>query len=80
MAVTKEKLGGIKIHCHDTQYNEDDNHTLEKQAAFNLNILRKLALSVLKIFDTGKKSMSLKLKRFSICTNPEKHLETILSL
>ncbi|MCL2082844.1 MAG: hypothetical protein FWH04_06390, partial [Oscillospiraceae bacterium] len=53
---------------------------LEKQAAFNLNILKKLALKVLKIFDIGKKPMSLKLKRFSIGTNPEKHLESILSL
>jgi len=68
-------------HWHlDVTFREDDNHTLEKQAAFNLNILRKLALSVLKIFDTGKKAMSLKLKRFSIGTNPEKHLETILNL
>ncbi|MCL2082261.1 MAG: ISAs1 family transposase, partial [Oscillospiraceae bacterium] len=68
-------------HWHlDVTFREDDNHTLEKQAAFNLNILRKLALKVLKIFDIGKKPMSLKLKRFSIGTNPEKHLERILNL
>ena len=68
-------------HWHlDVTFREDDNHTLDKQAAFNLNILRKLALNVLKIFDVRNRPMSLKKKRFSICTNPEKHLEAILCL
>jgi hypothetical protein len=68
-------------HWHlDVTFREDDNQTLEKQAAFNQNILRKLALNVLKLFDTGKKNMSLRLKRSTICTNPEKHLEAILKL
>ena len=68
-------------HWHlDVTFCEDDNHTLDKQAAFSLNILRKLAMNVLKVFDTGKKTMSLKLKRFSIGTNPERHLESILNL
>lgn len=68
-------------HWHlDVTFREDDSHTLEKQAAFNLNILRKLAMNVLKIYDLGKKPMSMKLKRFSIGTNPEKHLMHILSL
>jgi predicted transposase YbfD/YdcC len=68
-------------HWHlDVTFREDDNQTLEKQAALNQNILRKLALNVLKIFDTGKKNMSLRLKRYTICTNPEKHLDAILSL
>jgi predicted transposase YbfD/YdcC len=68
-------------HWHlDVTFREDNNHTLEKQAAFNLNIMRKLAMNVLKIFDIGKKTMSLKLKRFSIGTNPEKHLDNILNL
>jgi predicted transposase YbfD/YdcC len=68
-------------HWHlDVTFREDENHTLEKQAAFNQNILRKLALNVLKIFQAGKKSLSIKMKRFTIGTNPEKHLESILSL
>ena len=68
-------------HWHlDVTFREDDNHTLEKQAAFNQNILRKLALNVLKIFETGKKKMSIRMKRFSISTNPEKYLETILGM
>jgi predicted transposase YbfD/YdcC len=68
-------------HWHlDVTFREDDNRTIEKQAAFNLNILRKLALTVLKLYETGKKTMSLRSKRFSIGTNPEKHLESILAL
>jgi len=69
------------FHWHlDVTFREDENRTLEKQAAFNLNILRKLALSVLKIIDVGKKPLSLRKKRFAIGTNPEKHLEYILTL
>jgi predicted transposase YbfD/YdcC len=68
-------------HWHlDVTFREDDNHTLEKQAAFNLNIMRKLALNVLKIFEIGKTPLSLRKKRFAIGTNPEKHLESILNL
>lgn len=68
-------------HWHlDVTFREDGNHTLEKQAAFNLNILRKLALHVLKTIDVGRKPLSLSKKRFSIGTNPEKHLAFILAL
>jgi len=68
-------------HWHlDVTFREDDNRTLNKQAAYNLNILRKLALSVLKIIHIGNKPLSLKKKRFAIGTNPVKHLEYILSL
>lgn len=68
-------------HWHlDVTFREDSSQTLEKQSAFNQNILRKLALHVLKVFDTGKKKLSVRMKRFSVSTNPEKHLEAILSL
>ena len=68
-------------HWHlDVTFREDDNHTLEKQAAFNLNIIRKLALNVLKIFEIGNKPLSLKKKRFAICTNPQKHIERIINM
>jgi predicted transposase YbfD/YdcC len=68
-------------HWHlDVTFREDDNRTLEKQAAFNLNIMRKLALNVLKIFEAGRKPLSLRKKRFTIGTNPEKHLDAILAL
>ena len=69
------------FHWHlDVTFREDANHTLEKQAAFNLNIVRKLALHVLKLFEAGRKPLSLRKKRFAIGTNPEKHLERVLLL
>ena len=34
---------------------------------------------VLKILDIGRK-LSVRMKRFSVSTNPEKHLENILTL
>ena len=61
-------------------FREDANRTLEKQAAFNLNIIRKLALHALKLFEVGNNPLSLRKKRFAIGTNPEKHLERILLL
>ena len=68
-------------HWHlDVTFREDDNHTIEKQAAFNLNIVRKLALSILKILEVGEKPISLKKKRFAIGTNPEKYLKQIVKL
>ena len=68
-------------HWHlDVTFREDGNKTLEKQAAFNLNILRKIALSILKIFEVSHKPRSLKKKRFAICTNPEKLLKKLISL
>jgi predicted transposase YbfD/YdcC len=68
-------------HWHlDVTFREDSSRTFEKQAAFNQNILRKLALNVLKIFEIGKKKLSVRMKRFSVSTNPEKHLESILCL
>ena len=68
-------------HWHlDVTFREDDDHTIDKQAAFNLNIIRKLALNVLKIFEAGNRSLSLRMKRFAIGTNPEKYLESILNL
>jgi len=68
-------------HWHlDVTFREDDNHTLEKQAALNLNIMRKLAINTLKLLEIGGKPLSLKKKRFAIGTNPEKHLERVLAL
>lgn len=68
-------------HWHlDVTFREDGNRTLEKQAAYNLNIIRKVALNILRIFEIGKQGMSMKKKRFAIGTNPEKHLESIISM
>ena len=68
-------------HWHlDVTFREDGNHTLEKQASYNLNIMRKLSLNILKLIEVGKKGLSLKKKRYAIGTNPEKHLELIMNL
>ena len=68
-------------HWHlDVTFREDGNHTLEKQASYNLNIVRKLSLNVLKLIEVGSKALSLKKKRYAIGTNPEKHLKLIMEL
>lgn len=59
-------------HWHlDVTFREDGNHTMEKQASYNLNIIRKLSLNILKLIDVGSRPLSLKKKRFAIGTNPE---------
>ena len=51
-------------HWHlDVTFREDRNHTLEKQAAYNLNIIRKLALNILKISEVGRRPLSMKKER-----------------
>jgi len=72
----------VESHHHhlDVTFREDASLTLEKQAAFNIGIIKRLALNVLKVFGASKKSMSLRMKRFAIGTNPQKHLENILNL
>ena len=68
-------------HWHwDVTFREDGNHTLEKHASYNLNIMRKLSLNILKLIEVGSKPLSLKKKRYAIGTNPEKHLEQIMDL
>lgn len=68
------------MHWHlDVTFKEDSNTTLDKTAAQNLNIINKWCLSVLKLFDVGKK-MSLKKKRYCISMNARKYLEQILRL
>lgn len=68
-------------HWHlDVRFREDGNHTLEKQASYNLNIIRKLSLNILKLLEVGSRPLSMKKKRYTIGTNPEKHLEKLMSL
>lgn len=46
-------------HWHlDVNFREDGNHMLEKQAAYNLNIIRKQALNILKPAEVGSKAFS----------------------
>ncbi len=68
-------------HWHlDVTFREDGNHTLEKQAAYNLNIIRKLSLNILKLSEVGHRPLSMKKKRYAIGTNPEKYLDELMNL
>jgi len=69
------------LHWHlDVTFREDKNKTYEKTAAENLNIIRKLALSILKILEINKKCNTLKRKRLSISWNFEEYLEKLIVL
>jgi predicted transposase YbfD/YdcC len=66
-------------HWHlDVTFREDADHTLNKQVAFNMNIMRKLALNLLKLLDVGRNRVSLAKKRFMICCEPDKYFSQIL--
>ena len=68
-------------HWHlDVTFREDDNRTIDKQAAYNLNVLKKLAINILKLLDVGRKNTSLKLKRYMISLNPVKYFAKIMQL
>ena len=68
-------------HWHlDVTFREDADHTLNKHVAYNLNILRKLALNLLKLIDVGRKNVSLKKKRFIICCKPLKYFGQLLEV
>lgn len=66
-------------HWHlDVTFREDANHTIDKEAAYNLNIFRKIAINTLKLLDVGQKSISLKGKRYMISMNIEIYLNKLL--
>jgi len=67
------------MHWHlDVTFREDMDHTLDQYVAFNLNILRKLALNFLRLVDVGKKGVSLRKKRYIISFNLTKYLQQLL--
>jgi predicted transposase YbfD/YdcC len=63
----------------DVTFREDDNKTLDTRAAENLNIIRKWALSILKLLDVGRKT-SLKGKRKMVGWNPIKYLNRVMDI
>lgn len=67
------------MHWHlDVTFREDANSTLDKQAAQNLNIIRKWSLSILKVIEIFRPNISMKKKRFVISMNPAEFLEKVL--
>lgn len=62
----------------DVVFREDANKTLNKQLAFNLNVLDKFCLAVLKKLDTGKKRMSLRRKKYVLSMAFDQYLDNLL--
>jgi len=68
-------------HWHlDVTFREDANHTIDKWAAFNLNIIKKIAINTLKLLDVGIKRVSLKNKRYMISMDFERFFETLMAI
>jgi predicted transposase YbfD/YdcC len=68
-------------HWHlDVTFREDANHTLDKAAAYNLNIMKKMAINTLKLVDVGIKRISMKNKRFMISMNFGHYLDMLMAL
>lgn len=69
------------MHWHlDVTFREDANHTIDKFSAQNMNIIRKVCLSILKIVEIFKPKLSLKKKRFAIAQDAEKFLDAIVNV
>lgn len=64
----------------DVLFKEDSNHTLDKTAAANQNIIRKWCLSMLKHVDLYKPNIPLRRKQFVISLDPAKYLDYVMSL
>ena len=68
------------MHWHlDVTFREDANLTLDRQAAQNLNIIRKWCLSILKVIELFRPNLSMRKKRFVISLNPPEFLDQVLA-
>jgi predicted transposase YbfD/YdcC len=69
------------FHWHlDFTFREDDCLILEKQCALNMNILRKLVMTLLKSTEIGDKRTSMKNKRIYVQCMPVEYLEKIFGV
>ena len=64
----------------DVTFREDANHTLDKAAAYNLNIVKKMAINTLKLVDVGIPRMSMKNKRYILSMNSKHYLDVLMPL
>lgn len=64
----------------DVMFREDANHTIDKQAAQNLNIIWKWSLSILKMMEISRPRLSMRKKWFAIGLSPIQYLEQVLSV
>ncbi|MDR3314081.1 MAG: ISAs1 family transposase [Oscillospiraceae bacterium] len=63
--------------CLDVVFREDSSRARKDNSPLNLNMLRKMALSLLKATDMGKR-VSLKKKMFKAALNPERLLQVLM--
>ena len=83
----KEAARAIRSHwmvesCHwhlDVTFREDANRTLNKTAAYNLNIITKMAINTLRVLDVGMPRVSMKNKRFLMNMNFKYYLDILMS-
>ena len=79
-AIRKHWMVESYHHHLDVTFKEDANQTVDKDAAFNLNIISKIALNALKLLDVGIKRASIKGKRFITSLDPGKYIEMLLEV
>jgi len=51
-----------------------------KAAAYNLNIVRKMAINTLRLVDVGISKISIKGKRYMLCANFGRYLDMLMAL
>ena len=69
--------------CHwhlGVTFRENANGTVDKAAAYNLNIIKKMALNTLRLVDVDIATISLKNKRLVLCMNFSRYLDAIILL
>ena len=67
------------LHWHlDVSFREDNNKTIDRKLVENMNVIRKITLSILKLVEFNKK-YSIKKKRYLISCNSEKYIPEILN-
>ena len=70
-----------RYHGHlDVTFREDANHTLDKAACYNLNIVKKMAINTLRLVNVGIARISMKNKRSMISMNFGHYLDILMGL
>jgi hypothetical protein len=65
-----------KHYCQRRRYH----NTLDKAAAYNLNIIKKMAINTLRLVDVGIVRISMKNKRYIISMNFMRYLDILMAL
>jgi len=69
------------FHWHlDVTFREDANRTLDRAAAYNLNIVRKMAINTMRLVDVGIARISIRGKRYMVCANFVRYLDMLMAI